>query len=139
MKKLLLILVVGLFPWRPAYANQDQVQLNYVAGNIWATAVSDTTTAGALTYLRGSRQQQVDIEGNKFSSTGFQIQAIDASYNAMDFIYSYNSNPGVVGNLWKGSVWGPMQRYMTLPANGFYVSPTFTATGSIIMTFESLQ
>jgi hypothetical protein len=115
------------------------VQLTYAPGNIWATSVSDTTTAGGLTYLRGSRQTQVDIQGNVYTSTAFQIQAVDSSLNSMDFYYSYSSNPNVTGNLWKGSVWGPMQRDMTLPGTGFYVSPTFTASGSIAFTFETMQ
>ena len=120
-------------------ASASSVQLNYAPGNIWATSVSDTTTAGGLTYLRGSRQPQTDISGNGFTSTAFQIQAVDANLNPMDFFYSYSSNSNIVGNLWKGSQWGPMQRDMTLPQSGFYVSPTFTASGSITFSFETMQ
>lgn len=139
MKTFFLVFALLVLAFISGSAFASSVQLNYAPGNIWATSVSDTTTAGGNTYLRGSQQPQTDISGQGFTSTAFQIQAVDGSLNAMDFFYSYSSNPNIVGNLWKGSQWGPMQRDMTLPQSGFYVSPTFTASGSIIFSFETMH
>ena len=137
MKRILGFLFVLLILCFSAFA--ASVQMNYVPGNIWVTSASDTTTAGGGTYLRGSAQPQTDIEGNKFASTAFQIQAVDnaTNLNSVDFLYAYSAG-ATIKNLWKGS-WGPMQRTMSMPAGGVYVSPTFTASGTIILTFETIQ
>lgn len=136
MKKIFLLLVGFLF--MTVIAQASSVQINYDAGNIWTTSVSDTTTASGRTLINGSAQQQFDIYGNKFTAKAFQVQAVDDNYNALDFFYSFFlTSPGV--NLWKGSVWGPMQRTMNLPPTGIYVYPTFTAQGVCTFYLESLQ
>jgi hypothetical protein len=127
------VLLVGL---TSSVCFATQVQLSYIPGNLWATTVSDTTTASGMTYLRGTAQPQTDIAGNGFFSTSFQVQAYDSSLNAMDFYYAYSLTG--TKNYWKGS-WGPLQRDMTMPSSGWYASPTFTSSGSITITVETMH
>jgi|SRR5271157_2272868 len=147
MNKVLAFLLCLVF-LVPSISYAINAQLNYSPGNIWATTVSDSTTALGMTYLRGSVQPQTDVTGQTFFSTGFQIEAINGTLasdgktisgtlNPMDFWYGYSSSSTM--NFWQGSVLGPMSRYMTLPQNGFYVSPTFTTQGSCVFTFETIQ
>ena len=146
MKKISVWLVMSVFAlvlmWlTPTASNAAgwNMYLNYSEGNIFpSTSVSDTTTASGFTQITGSTQPQYDANGNKFNSTGFQVQVYDSSGNAMDFYYAYLKNPSVY-QPWKQSLYGPMQRCMILPSSGFYIAPTFTAQGSITAYLETLQ
>lgn len=102
---------------------------NYNPGTQSVTSVLDTTTASGWTRLTGSDQMQDDIYGNLYVAQAFMMAS------DYDFYYSWTSSHDTYF-LWR-TAWGPYQNHQNLPINGVYVSPTFTASGSIDIYFES--